>query len=79
MSEDTNSDFVLVDAIASEAYVSTMITCLLCDSDLMASDLGIDEPNDPMETWAQEFCAAAKKTGWAVSSTGAIVCQKCHD
>ena len=80
MSEDTKSNFMLVDAIASEAYVSTMITCLLCESDLMAADLGVEEPNDPMERWAQRFCTAAKKAGWSVStSTGAIVCPECND
>ncbi|WP_148707065.1 hypothetical protein [Marinobacter sp. F3R11] len=80
MAEDTKSEFTLVDAIASEAYVSTMITCLLCERNLMAENLGIEEPNDPMEKWAEGFCTAAKKAGWSVSSsTGAIVCPKCHD
>ena len=79
MSKEANSDFVLVDTIASEAYVSTMITCLLCESDLMASDLRIDEANDPMDKWAQEFSIAAKGAGWSISNTGAIVCPKCSD
>lgn len=74
-----DSDFVLVDAIASEAFISTMITCLHCEKDLMASDLEIEKPNDPMEKWAETFCRAAKDKGWAITDTGSIVCPKCND
>ena len=79
LSEDSGSDFVLVDAIVSEAYVTSMISCLLCENHLMAADLGIDEPNEPKEIWAKVFLTAAKNAGWSVSSTGAIICPKCND
>ncbi len=79
MTQSSNSNFVLVDAIASEAYLTLMISCLICEIDLMASDLKIKEPNDPMEAWARQFSEAAKKEGWSISSTGSILCPNCND
>ena len=79
MAKHNGINFVLVDAIASEAYVTTMVTCLLCESGLIAADLGINEPNDPMEVWAQEFCNAARSIGWSVSKNGSIVCPECNE
>jgi hypothetical protein len=52
---------------------------LLCENDLMAEDLGLEEPNDPMEVWAQKFCKSAKNAGWSVSENGSIICPECHD
>ena len=79
MNDKTDANFVLIDAIASEAYISTMVTCLHCEKDLMASDLDIEEPNDPMEKWAEKFGYTAKHKGWSVSPTGSIVCPNCND
>jgi len=79
MTQSVKSDFVLIDAIASEAYLTTMVTCLVCEDDLLANDINIEQPNDPMEVWAEKFSSAAKKHGWSVSSTGSILCPNCND
>ena len=79
MEKPIDPNFILQDAIASEAYLTTMITCLQCERDLMASELKIEEPNDPMEEWAKKFTKAAKGLGWSISpTTGAILCNNCY-
>ena len=79
MTQSVDNDFVLVDAIASEAYLTLMVTCLVCETDLMAADLKMKEANDPMELWAKEFSCAAKKQGWSISNAGSILCPNCND
>lgn len=73
------NDNELSDAIASEAYLLVMVSCLLCHRDLIARELAIAEPNDPMEKWAVEFSAAAKEFGWIESKTGAVICPICKE
>ena len=77
MNTKESINFVLKEAIESEAFVMTMISCVLCECDLMASDLDIEEANDPMEVWAEKFSKAAQRKGWSVSSLGSILCPEC--
>lgn len=77
MNEKDHNDFVLVDAIVSEAYLQLMVSCLFCDRALLAEELAIAEPKDPMDKWAEEYSAAAKEAGWVVSQTGSILCPNC--
>ena len=79
MTDSTKSDFLLIDAIVSEAYISTMVSCVVCECDLMASDLNLEEAKDPMDIWAKEFEIAAREKGWHVSPHGSIVCPSCKE
>ena len=72
-------NFILKDKIESEAYLALMISCELCNVNLMASDLGIEAATDPMEKWSKQFANAAKSAGWAISpTTGSILCPECY-
>ena len=76
---ESKPNFDLIDAIVSEAYLMTMISCVLCENDLMASDIDLEEANDPMDVWAEEFSSKARKKGWSVSPLGSIVCPNCNE